>query len=274
MPEASYSPCRFGRERRTARSSRRAEAGACRESALPVGRRGNSLARPSRERRVPVSENVDCTASVRRIFAAPPLPSGAPGRLSPNPGRGIRDESRGGVRVKRVRELLPANPARGFSDPGFAGISARRRNALSNSSLASNPSGRGLLWARASRRCGESRALLEPSVAKLESPGPVRAGRQRALEVGPGRSRLSQPNGRGRSARTGSRKRARGSIDSGWLMRRARRHESYRSWREPTPPPLALRSREREFSGRGRNPRRYRDAAAAAKSPAAGLVTC
>jgi hypothetical protein len=86
-----------GRERRTVRSGLRAEVGARRESAPPVGQAGATRpARQYRERRVPVCENVDCTASVRRIFAAPPLPSGTPARLSPNPDRGICDESRGG----------------------------------------------------------------------------------------------------------------------------------------------------------------------------------
>jgi hypothetical protein len=84
-----------------------AEVGACRESTLPIGRfretRISPLA-PARAR-VPVFENVDCTASVRRILVVLTRSSGRLRTTQPEISTGAALTSgRGGMRVKRVRE--------------------------------------------------------------------------------------------------------------------------------------------------------------------------
>lgn len=166
---------------------------------------------------------------------------GVQGRPSPKLGRGICDESRGfspgetGARGS-LRLPRPRDP-RIF---GFPEDSARRRNALRNSSLASNPSDRDLCWVRTSTDRFSSpltrRGSSAPSCSgRCGVTRAVRTHRQRALEVGLRRSRLLQPIRRGGSARKkSSRERASRIHQLGWLMRRARRRYSYRSWREPT----------------------------------------
>jgi len=85
----------------------RAEVGACRENALPIGRfretRVSPLA-PARAR-VPVFENVDCTASVRRILVDLTCSSGRVRTTQPEIStEAALTRGRGQKRVKRVRE--------------------------------------------------------------------------------------------------------------------------------------------------------------------------
>jgi hypothetical protein len=84
-----------------------AEVGACRENTLPVGRLREtrvSLLAPASVR-VPVFENVDCTASVRRILAVLTRSSGQVRMAQPEIQIEVALTSyRGRTRVKRVRE--------------------------------------------------------------------------------------------------------------------------------------------------------------------------